>query len=372
LNAGILERPDGSWVSFYPPGSALAMVPFVAPLAIFREEPLTPAHMEVLGKFAAACYVAAAAGLFFLLCKELAPSACWPATILFGLGTSLCSVASQAIWMHGPATFWLCLALYFLLRWGDLTAARGLAVGLALGLAVATRPTTAFVAVATAATLVMHGRWRLVSLLALGGAVPVLFNCLVNWRLYGNPLLGGYSQAYWSAPPPFWLALCGLLVAPSKGALVYSPALLLAPLGTVVLWRRGREHGRLRRDLLLGWLATAAATLVYYARWHDWGGGWCYGPRFLCEMMPSLCLAFAVAYSHFQERWQRSAALALVVLSVAVHAVGLFGYPGYHAWWKRHSMPDEGRCLFELHDTQIEAHTRSCIQQLVARASPRP
>jgi hypothetical protein len=163
-----------------------------------------------------------------------------------------------------------------------------------------------------------------------------------------------------------------LLAAPSRGVLVYSPALLLVPLGAVVLWRRPPEHGRLRRDLVLAWLATAAGTIVYYARWHAWAGGWCYGPRFLCEMMPALCLAFALAYSHFQARWQQSAAQALVALSVAVHVVGLFGYPGYPAWCERHTLPDQGRCLFELHDTQIEAHTRSCIQKLLVKTSSRP
>jgi hypothetical protein len=370
LNAGINELPDGSWGSRYPPGSTLAMLPFVAPLAIVREEPLTGPHMEILGKLAAACFVAAAAGLFFLLCKEVAPSACWPATLLFGLGTCLCSVASQAIWMHGPATFWVCLALWLLLRGGELTPGRCLAAGLALSLAVATRPTTALVAAATAATLALHGRWRLVTLLALGGAFPVLFTCLWNWRQFGHPLLGGYSGEYWNKPPPLWVGLGGLLIAPSRGVLVYSPALLLVPFGAVVLWRP-IEHGRLCRDLLLAWLAAAAVTLVYYARWCAWAGGWCYGPRFLCEMMPALCLVFAVGYCHLQARWQRSAAVALVALSVVVHVVGLLGYPGYHAWCARHELPDEGRCLFELRDTQIEAHARSCFRQFLARASLR-
>ena len=49
----------------------------------------------------------------------------------------------------------------------------------------------------------------------------------------------------------------------------------------------------------------------------------------------------------------------LVALSVAIHLLGLYGYGrGYAEWQQRHDRADEGRCLFELHDTQIEAHLR--------------
>src|SRR5262245_61206120 len=53
LGSCIRETPDGSFVSRYPIGSTIAMLPFVAPLAVFQEEPLADAQMHVLGKFAA-------------------------------------------------------------------------------------------------------------------------------------------------------------------------------------------------------------------------------------------------------------------------------------------------------------------------------
>jgi hypothetical protein len=34
------------------------------------------------------------------------------------------------------------------------------------------------------------------------------------------------------------------------------------------------------------------------------------------------------------------------------------------AWQMRHALPDQGRCLFSLEDTQIEAHARALIQKL--------
>jgi hypothetical protein len=302
----------------------------------------------------------------------LAPSARWLATILFGLGTCLCSVASQAIWMHGPATFWLCLALWLLMLPDGLTRFGGWATGLALGLAVVTRPTTAFFALATGATLLAHRRWRLAGEMALAGAAPVVLLCAVNWWQFGSPILGGYADEYGNEPPPIWLGLGGLLVAPSRGVLVYSPALLLVPFGVLALWQRPAECQGQRRHLLVAWLLAAGATVLYYARWHDWKGGWCYGPRFLCEAMPVLCLAFALGYCQLRARWQQLLAVGLVALSVSVQLVGLFGYSGYEDWQRRHDLSDHGLCLFDLEDTQIEAHARALLRKVQGCFESRP
>jgi hypothetical protein len=362
----VRAAPDGSVRSRYPIGSALAMLPFVAPLAVLQHDPPSLAVMFVLGKLAGACFTVAATVLVFLICREVAPAGRWPATILFGLGTCLCSVASQAIWMHGPATFWLCLALWTLTRPRDLSPTVGVLVGLALGLAVATRPTTAFFAAATGLLFLLQRRWRLALSVAVGGAVPIGIFCLINWYHFGNLIMGGYAPEYNFLGSPLWLGLLGLLIAPSRGVLVYSPALLLVPLGLGTLGRRPEEATPVR-PLLLSWLFAAGATLVYYASWHDWRGGWCYGPRFLCETMPILCVAFSAAFGQLRPSWSRYSAAGLVALSVAVHLVGLFGYSGYEEWQRRHTWDNRGFCFFELHDTQIEAHTRATFRKILGK-----
>src|SRR5262249_51226710 len=149
---------------------------------------------------------------------------------------------------------------------------------------------------------------------------------------------------------PLWLGTFGLLAAPSRGLLVYSPALLLMPLG---LWAARRASGW-RAALVVAWSAAAALTVVFYGRWHDWAGGWCYGARFLCEVLPVCCLLFAFAYGAGRP-WLRAGAQGLVALSVAVHCAGILGNADAGEWFMRHERADGGRCLFELHDTQIES-----------------
>jgi hypothetical protein len=364
VGSAVYTAPDGQLVSFRPPGIALAVVPFVAPLAIFREEPVGITAMHHLGKLAAAVHVAGAAGLFFLICRRRVPAAAWPATILFAFGTSLASVASQAIWQHGPATFWLTLALYLLTDSSKaMNIRRGLLIGLVLGMAILTRATTVFFLAATGFVFLGQLRWRGLIGLALGSAVMLEVYAAFNGYFFGDPFRGGYAVDNWEMPTPFWLGATGLLVAPSRGLLIYSPALLLLPLG---VWRLFNVTARSERDqrfLLLAWLGASAATLILHAKWHDWRGGWCYGPRFMCETMPICCLLFADAYASLPARWLRGGAWALVVLSVYIHAVGIFGHAAETDWCLRHDKADQGRCLFELRDTQIEAYSRTVLSQ---------
>ena len=363
----VLPVSAGVRVSIRPPGNALTALPFVAPLAAVRERPPSSLAMLQLGKLVGAVSVAAAACLFHIVCLRVAPSAAWPATILFAFGTCLFSVASQALWTHGPAVLWLCVALY--LRTGERPdgAARAVAAGLALGLAVLARPTAAFFAAATVAALLFDRRWRATAWTVLGGVPPALLLVLYNWHYFGNLTVGGYATDNWAETPPLWVGLGGLLVAPSRGVFVYSPALVFALYGAVLLYRRAEEPVESIRALLGAWLAAAVVSLLFYARWHDWRGGWCFGPRFLCEVMPVACLLFAQSYETLRTRTARALACALVAASVAIHVVGVFGHGGHVAWNERHEREDQGRCLFELDDTQLEAHVRSMFAELVKK-----
>jgi hypothetical protein len=182
--------------------------------------------------------------------------------------------------------------------------------------------------------------------------------------------------------------LVGLIAAPSRGLIVYSPALVLALLGIKRLWsagiycrfafddpapeaRRQMQSGNKfphSKGLILAWMVGAALTMLLYARWHEWPGGWCYGPRLLCETMPLFCLLFAIAYDGFSRRASRQFANILVAASVCVHVVGLFGYgKGYCDWQVRHPYNDAGRNLFSVDDTQIEAEARYVVSRAADR-----
>lgn len=365
VGTAIFALPDGRWISFRPPGIAVAVAPFVAPLAVFREEPVGITAMHHLGKLAAAVHVAAAVVLFFLMCRRLIPTAAWPATILFAFGTSLYSVASQASWQHGPATFWLTLALFLLTDFTKtMGVQRALLVGLILGMAILTRPSTAFFLLATGVVFLCQRNGRGLLGLTLASMVMLAVYAAFNYHYFGDPFRGGYARDNWEMPTPFWLGVGGLLAAPSRGVLIYSPALVFLPWGVYRLFGAAASPQENHRLLLLGWLAASAATLILFAKWHDWRGGWCYGPRFLCETMPVCCLLFGYAYLGMSRRWLRGFAVALVAVSVFTHTIGIFGHAAETDWCRRHDKEDQGFCLFELRDTQIEAYTLATMESV--------
>ena len=250
---------------FAPRAVRIAAIPFIAPVALTKPQPPSEEDMYQIGKLAAATCVSAAAMFLLLVLERLAPKAAWPATILFAFGTPLYSTASQALWMHGPAVFWLCAALYLLTRPGNCRLELRVLSGFALGMATLTRPAAAFFVIATVATLLLQRRWRGVCGLAIGGGVPAVLLFHYNMTHFGHPLLGGYEDDNWATTPPLWVGLSGLLIAPSRGLFVYAPALLLALPGIKAL-SESVEPPRLgARALLFAWLAAATATLLFYA-----------------------------------------------------------------------------------------------------------
>ncbi len=215
--------PGGGWVSARPPGIALAAVPFVAPFAIFSEQPPPGSFMLHLGKLAAASYAAGTVVVFFFLCRRLAPPAAWPAAVLLALGTSLWSVASQALWMHGPATFWVCCGLYLLAAWpNERPWLATVMAGLVLGLAVLTRPSAALFGAASGCCCLAERRWRDAAGLMLGAALPVGLFCLYNYWFFGAAVAGSYANDPWNRATPLWIGVSGLLFAVARRARLFA------------------------------------------------------------------------------------------------------------------------------------------------------
>ena len=234
-------------------------------------------------------------------------------------------------------------------------------------MAILTRPPTAFFLAATGLVFVCQWNWRGLIGLTFGSAVVLGAYCTFNYHYFGDPWRGGYGRDNWEMPTPFWIGVSGLLIAPSRGLLVYSPALHLLPWGVRSLFGASAQLQANPRPLLLGWLGASAAMLLLFAKWHDWPGGWCYGPRFLCETMPLCCLLFGYAYAALSARWLRSLAVVLVAVSVTIHAIGVFGHAAETDWCIRHAKADQGRCLFELRDTQIQTYSMAVWESLGQR-----
>ena len=133
-----------------------------------------------------------------------------------------------------------------------------------------------------------------------------------NWVRFGSPLDSGYADEGFTTP--LYVGLYGLLFSSGKSIFLYSPIALLSAAGLAWLWR-----SRPAEALLAA--AVALVTLVYYAAWWAWYGGWAWGPRFLVPTLPFLVLPIGALL--LARGWARWAALALTVVGVGVQALGV-------------------------------------------------
>ncbi len=137
---------------------------------------------------------------------------------------------------------------------------------------------------------------------ALLGALGSLGLLLNNALTFGDPLSFGQASAGAALVAMkaghdrvfgdgVWRAALGLLASPSRGLLVFYPALAFSALGLALLARRPA----LRQKTGLGPAMLSLPLLALFvvpALWFDWWGGWCYGPRLMGDLLPLLGLLF--------------------------------------------------------------------------------
>ena len=137
--------------------------------------------------------------------------------------------------------------------------------------------------------LLLLPAWRRRPLIAAGQlagwASGVGITLLVNWARFGSPLQFGYGGSVaWSTP--IWIGGSGALLSPGRGVLWAFPALVLAVVGTSLLWRGGR---RLEAVAVAG---VPAVLFLEACQYFDWVGGWDWGFRYF---EPGLPLVAALA-----------------------------------------------------------------------------
>jgi hypothetical protein len=150
---------------------------------------------------------------------------------------------------------------------------------------------------------------------ALGVAILLAHNAL----LFGSPLAFGYpaiaegAKRLNSFDTPIFKGLYGFLLSPGKSVFIFAPPVMLAMAGLGTLWRRDRGLATLAVLLPL-------AYLFFFAKYSQWEGGYCVGPRYLVPALVLLCLGLGPALARGGARIK---ALAVVLLLAGMLVQGL-------------------------------------------------
>ena len=290
----------------YPPGHALAVAPWFAfGHFVLAKLPGVPAEDDDLVVAFSSClssatFAALTATFFFLLLAGLgAPlRTALTAAAILGLATP---IFAYSAWLFSEP---LSAAIFTGVAWllfarklrqvsvREIPLPTAVIAGLILGLGALVRPTNVLaIAVFAVAIFARGGIAALKPAFAFCVASGVGVGLLLthNAILFGSPFAFGYPAAAEGAKrlnsfgTPITTGLYGFLLSPGKSIFLFAPPVILALAGLRALWRRDRG------------LATLAALfplvdLLFFAKYSQWEGGYCVGPRYLVPALVLLCL----------------------------------------------------------------------------------
>jgi hypothetical protein len=156
-----------------------------------------------------------------------------------------------------------------------------------------------------------------------GALAPIGLVAWTNYLRFGDVTKTGYHLAYPTAAfllsNPVIEGIRGLLFDGEVGLLWFTPWIVLVPLALVRFWKVRPLESALSLAILL-------ESVLFFACYVAWHGGWAYGPRLLLPCLPFAALPMVVLF----EQWRKNRAIARIVLAtlaVASVFIQLSGLP---------------------------------------------
>ena len=325
-----IHHPDGRPHTRYPIGTSLLVAPAVGIYAILQPQWAAglrtgiPIRTELI---LASAIGAAAAVIFFwaIFFQFNSVAIALASTLIFGLGTSMWSTATRALWQHGPLVLMLVIAMLLLLRARQRPALVQY-VSLPLAMAFLIRPTAIVPIAVLSAYVLIYYRSRFLPYVAWAMVIAIPW-IVYNFSMYGHVMPPYYTAEAFSSGMRFVTGLFGNLSSPSRGLFVFSPVLLLALTGFALAMR-----DRTGRPLWIAFGAIVVGHCIVVGSAGMWWAGHSFGPRFMTDIIPFLVFFTAFNFrlpGALGPRMQITVAAAigcLALVSVAIHAQGATRY----------------------------------------------
>jgi len=323
----VLVEVDGNIYSMYPVFSSVLVTPiYFVPFVLGAFDPIYEFpqsdnikkkvwFIPYLGKFAAAILTSLSVMVFFSIMKIKFPdSNAMKYAICFGLGTSVWSINSQALYQHPANQLFLLLSIYFLLIEKKPKLYTSLA-GLSLALAVLARPfSLLFVLVITIYVLIDR---RTYFTYLLGGTIlPALLLLTYNFTHFGSIFETGYGEEAYQWTGNVFEGLAALLISPGRGLFIFTPFLIFGFIGMFKFLKNNVKDG-----LMIALGVGIIVHLIAITRWHGWHGGNSWSYRIIVELIPFIMLF--IPYSEFSySKNKKRIFKILVIYSIFIQFLG--------------------------------------------------
>ncbi|HTS48287.1 MAG TPA: hypothetical protein VMH05_10115 [Bryobacteraceae bacterium] len=329
----VIRFKGGHYYSGYPIAGGVLVTPLYLPLlAVPGLRDWNPGSLVVLArileKFAASAIAAFSAVVMLALLLRLTSRYwAWRLTLAYALATATWSIASQALWQHTTVELAIVGSLYFLEAWWRNRESAGALwlCGACAACALMIRPGEVVLLAALAAgILVARARLldyvRLFALPALGGLLALAYNLY----FFSNPT-GTYTFGMWAGSALKGVA--GLLVSPARGLLIYMP---IAVFALCAFLPAASDARRKHAPLLVASGTLLVLHFLVVSRVNLWWGGYCWGPRYLTEIMPLLVILMALGSAELERPWVKRSLAVVAIYCVLIQAVGVYFYPNGH------------------------------------------
>lgn len=310
---------------------ALILVPFFAVGRLILGEEFRYAVMMwgMIGKLAASLLILGA-GIF--LWKLLYRRVCKPISVLtltaFWFGSPLWVLSIDYL-QHNPLVFFKLAALYMLFRSEDSEKPYFFFGGLFLAFTFLSRYQNLLSVLMISGWVFWNNRRnKEIFKFFLGGFVMVPLTLLYHKAAFGGP----FTQAlfpYIAFNAPFLTTLILLFLNPSKGFFIHSPWGIFSIIPFITLIRKAKQQRP--PNLAIACMLSVLPTLILYGKLNCWFGGWCWGYRYLIDILPEMVILFAFGTAYLWRfaavRWGAS---ALVTVSIMIQLLGVLTYD--HEW----------------------------------------
>lgn len=293
-NTLIIEEVNGHIYHFFPVGPSILSLPVVWVANQFGADMREPGPNYQLQRWLSALSVMLNYGLIFKLTRLFFPTKhSFVLTTVLILGSSMISTMGTALWTLNFSTIFMGWSCLLLVRYekgaGEL---RPFLLGVLLFLTYFMRASSAAFILAVFLYLLLKRAWRALFIVsAVAGTGFLLF---VSWSYveYGVPLPGYYAlNRFEQSFAPFWVALYGNLLSPSRGVFVFQPYFLLILPALFMVRQKIKQQ-----PLVLFCLSWFVLQVLISSRAVAWWGGHSYGSRILTDGLVGLYLLLVVLW----------------------------------------------------------------------------
>ncbi len=108
--------------------------------------------------------------------------------------------------------------------------------------------------------------------------LTLLLLLMMNMYRFGSWMNFGYGQEQEAFTTPVFTGLLLSVISPSKSMIIFAPLLIVSFAGFAKVFQ---DKKRIHLPILILFLSN----LLFYSCWHDWHGGWSWGPRLIIPVV---------------------------------------------------------------------------------------